>query len=45
MKGEKLNRREFLPRVLGLGGLAAASLVLVRCGDGEDDEEDEEDDG
>jgi hypothetical protein len=45
MQGERMNRREFLVRVLGLGGIAAASLAVAGCGGGEDDEgEGEEDD-
>jgi hypothetical protein len=41
--GEKMSRGEFLRRVLGMGGLATAALVLAACG-GEDDEEEEDDD-
>jgi hypothetical protein len=44
MNGEQMNRREFLVRVLGLGGIAAASLTVAGCGGDEDDEEEEEDD-
>ena len=46
MQGERMNRREFLVRMLGLGGIAAASLTVAGCGGGEDDddEEEEEDD-
>jgi hypothetical protein len=44
MHGERMDRREFLVRVLGLGGIAAASLAVVGCGGGEDDEEEEDDD-
>ena len=44
MQGEPMNRREFLLRVLGLGGIVAASLAVAGCGGGEDDEEEEEDD-
>ena len=43
MYGEKMSRGEFLRRVLGMGGLATAALVLAACG-GEDDEEEEDDD-
>ncbi len=43
MYGEKMSRGEFLRRVLGMGGVAMAALVLAACG-GEDDEEEEEDD-
>jgi hypothetical protein len=44
MHGERMDRREFLVRVLGLGGIAAASLAVAGCGGDEDDEEEEEDD-
>ena len=44
MHGERMDRREFLVRVLGLGGIAAASLAVAGCGGGEDDEEGEEED-
>jgi hypothetical protein len=44
MQGERINRREFLVRVLGLGGIAAASLAVAGCGGGEDDDEEEEED-
>ena len=44
MYGEKLSRREFLRRVLGMGGVAITALVLAACGGEEDDEEEEEDD-
>jgi hypothetical protein len=44
MQGERINRREFLVRVLGLGGIAAASLAVAGCGGGEDDEGEEEED-
>ena len=37
MEGERMNRREFLVRVLGLGGIAAASPQLAGCGGGEDE--------
>ena len=43
MYGEKMSRGEFLRRVLGMGGVATAALVLAACG-GEDDDEEEEDD-
>ena len=43
MYGEKMSRGEFLRRVLGMGGVATAALVLAACG-GEDDEEEEDDD-
>jgi hypothetical protein len=44
MHGERMNRREFLVRVLGLGGITVASLAVAGCGGGEDDDEEEEDD-
>ena len=43
MYGEKMSRGEFLRRVLGMGGVAMAALVLAACGGEEDDEEEEED--
>ena len=43
MYGEKMSRREFLRRVLGMGGVATAAFVLAACG-GEDDDEEEDDD-
>jgi hypothetical protein len=42
--GEKMSRGEFLRRVLGVGGVAMAALVLAACGGEGDDEEEEEDD-
>jgi hypothetical protein len=42
--GEKMSRGEFLRRVLGMGGVAMAALVLAACGGEDDDEEEEEDD-
>jgi hypothetical protein len=42
VSGEKLSRRDFLRRVLGMGGVAVAALVLAACVPSE--EEDEEDD-
>ena len=44
MYGEKMSRGEFLRRVLGMGGVAMAALVLAACGGEDDDEEEEEDD-
>ena len=38
MSGEQMNRREFLVRVLGPGGIAAASLVAAGCGEDDDDD-------
>ena len=32
MYGEKMSRGEFLRRVLGMGGVAMAALVLAACG-------------
>ena len=43
MYGGQMNRREFLVRVLGLSGIAAASLVVAGCGGDDDDEEDDDD--
>jgi hypothetical protein len=43
LHGERMDRREFLVRVLGLGGIAAASLAVAGCGGDEDDEEEEDD--
>jgi hypothetical protein len=42
--GEKMSRGEFLRRVLGMGGVAMAALVLAACGGEDDDEEEDEDD-
>jgi hypothetical protein len=42
--GEKMSRGEFLRRVLGMGGVAMAALVLAACEGGEDDDEEEEED-
>lgn len=44
MYGEELSRRDFLRRVLGMGGVAVTALVLAACvpGEEEDDEEDDE---
>jgi hypothetical protein len=39
-----MDRREFLLRVLGLGGITVASLAAAGCGGGDDDDEDEGDD-
>ena len=44
MYSEKMSRGEFLRRVLGMGGVAMAALVLAACGGEDDDEEEEEDD-
>ena len=45
MYSEKMSRGEFLRRVLGMGGVTMAALVLAACGgEGDDDEEEEEDD-
>jgi hypothetical protein len=43
MHGDRMDRREFLARVFGMGGIAAASLAIAGCGGGEDDEEEEDD--
>jgi hypothetical protein len=37
-------RRDFLRRVLGMGGIAIAASVLAACVPGEDDDDEEEDD-
>ena len=42
MYGEKLSRRDFLRRVLGIGGVAMAASVLAACVPGEDDDDDED---
>ena len=44
MSGEKLSRRDFLRKVLGMGGVAVAALVLAACVPGEEEDEEEEDD-
>jgi hypothetical protein len=41
---EKMSRGEFLRRVLGMGGVAMAALVLAACGGEDDDDEEEEED-
>ena len=33
MYSEKMSRGEFLRRVLGMGGVAMAALVLAACGE------------
>jgi hypothetical protein len=43
MSGERMDRREFFAKVLGLGGIAAASLVAAGCGGDDDDDEGEDD--
>jgi hypothetical protein len=42
--GEKLSRRDFLRRVLGIGGVAMAASVLAACVPGEEDDDDDEGD-
>jgi hypothetical protein len=42
--GDKMSRGEFLRRVLGMGGVATAALVLLTACGGEEDEEEEDDD-
>jgi hypothetical protein len=37
---EHMNRREFLMRVMGLGGAGLALMFVAACG-GEDDDDDE----
>ena len=44
MYSEKMSRGEFLRRVLSMGGVAMAALVLASCGGEGDDEEEEDDD-
>jgi hypothetical protein len=44
VSGEKLSRRDFLRRVLGMGGVAVAALVLAACVPGEEDDDDDEED-
>ncbi len=41
---KKLSRGEFLRRVLGMGGVASAALMLTACVPGEEDEEEDEGD-
>jgi hypothetical protein len=43
VSGEKLSRRDFLRRVLGMGGVAVAALVLAACVPGEEEDEEEDD--
>ena len=40
---KKLSRGEFLRRVLGMGAVASAALVLTACVPGEEDEDEEDD--
>jgi hypothetical protein len=42
--GENLSRRDFLRRVLGIGGVAMAASVLAACVPGEEDDDDDEGD-
>jgi hypothetical protein len=42
--GEKLSRRDFLRRVLGMGGVAITASVLAACVPGEEDDDDDEGD-
>ncbi len=44
MYGKKLSRRDFLRRVLGMGGVAVAALVLAACIPGDEEDDEEEDD-
>jgi hypothetical protein len=37
--GEKVSRRDFLRRVLGMGEVAVAALVLAACVPGEEDDD------
>jgi hypothetical protein len=41
--GEKLSRRDFLRRVLGMGRVAVAALVLGACVPGEEEDEGDDD--
>jgi hypothetical protein len=40
--GEKLSRRDFLRRVLGMGGVAIVASVLAACVPGEEDDDDDD---
>jgi len=40
--GEKMGRRDFLRRVLGVGGVAMVASVLAACVPGEEDDDDDE---
>jgi len=42
MNGERMDRREFLLKVLGLGGIATTFLAAAGCGGEEDDDEDDD---
>jgi hypothetical protein len=42
--GEKVSRRDFLRRVLGMGGVALAALGLAACVPGEEEDGEEDDD-
>ena len=44
MSGERMSRRDFLRRVLGIGGVAITASVLAACVPGEEDDDDEGDD-
>ena len=44
MYGERMSRRDFLRRVLGMGGVAITALVLAACVPGEEDDDDDGDD-
>ena len=44
MYGEKLSRRDFLRRMLGMGGVTMVALVVAACGGGDDDDDGGEDD-
>jgi hypothetical protein len=41
---EKMSRRDFLRRVLGIGGVAITASVLAACVPGEEDDDDDEGD-
>ena len=44
MSGERMSRRDFLRRVLGIGGVAITASVPAACVPGEEDDDDEGDD-
>ncbi len=44
MDGERMDRGEFLAKVLGMVGIGAVSLAAAACGGEDDDDEGEDDD-